>query len=155
MSETKEQLPKVFIHCIKTYEMMEKYKSSNEYDGKPVYRGHLTKDMEEHIGLTTAQYSRVMKMLVDMNCVQQLKRGAGRAPSEWVLIGAPTYESFAYVKGEQLKRTHRSPRAEDQRFRDIVVEMHQLSRRLQAVEKKLSELQGPRINDGEIRRTSG
>lgn len=137
MSETKDKLPTVFTHCVKTYEMMLKHKSSNTYEGKPVYRGHLTKDMEEHLGLTTAQYSRIMKMLVEMGCVYQLKRGAGRAPSEWLLANTPTYESFAYVKGKQLDRAHKKARPEDQRFADIMVIITELSERLERVESKL------------------
>jgi len=140
MSESNEELPKVFIHCAKTYEMMLKHKSSNTYEGKPVYRGHLTKDMEEHLGLTTAQYSRVMKMLNDMGCVYQLKRGAGRAPSEWVLANTPTYESFAYVKGKQINRVHRRVRPEDQRFSDIIIMINELSERLERVESVISKL---------------
>jgi len=137
MSENIEELPRVFIHCDKTYKMMYENRSTTMHEGKPVYRGHLTKDMYEYLGLTTAQYSRVVDMLVEMGCIHQLKRGAGKAPSEWVLIGAPTYESFAYVKGEQLKRTHKQKRPEEQRISDLIGMINTLSHRIEKLEREV------------------
>jgi len=130
-------LPKVYVHCKQTYELMLKNKSSNVYEGKPVYRGHLTKEMEEELGLTTAQYSRVINMLKEMNCIVQLKRGAGSVPSEWVLIDAPDFDAFKVIKGEKLDRMHKQKAPVDQRLKELIEIINDLEVRIEHLETEV------------------
>lgn len=136
----RESLPKLFEQCRDTYEFMAKHVSGEKYDGKDVYIGFLTKDLEEALGIPLSQYSRIINTLKELNCIGQIKRGAARVPSEWVLIGPPDYEAFGYTKELVNKRLQRSTRFEVQKMNEIIDILNGLIDRVEILEGK---------NDGE------
>jgi len=136
---TEDSVPVLYKQCEDVYNLMIKNKSLSEYNGKPIYRGHLTKEIEEELGLTTSQYSRIVKALSEMQCIYQIKRGAASVPSEWALIGPPELTTFQAVTANQRKRHNSSFTAIKQRLNDLIEVLKQVDIQLREEIRKLDE----------------
>lgn len=76
---------------------------------KMVWEGFLTHLLDD-LGIGKTKYGKLVRLLQDMGCIEQLKRGAGSSPSYWLLIGPPTEEGYKYLlKTEEEKPEQKSP----------------------------------------------
>jgi hypothetical protein len=99
--ETAEAPPALFDHLVRVYRAMRSGGSDVETadgDTMRVYRGHLTKLVTKQLGLAVPYYTEIVHALRDTGAAQQLKRGGGTSPSEWVLLREPTLEQFEDFK---------------------------------------------------------
>jgi hypothetical protein len=135
--ELSDALPKLYIHCDNVYRAMVKTARLPESDGSIVWEGHLTKFMEEQLGYSVSRYSRIVKTLTEMGCIEQKRRGSGRNnPSEWFLIGEPTLEAFEYYKQREGKKAYKVDVVK-QHINDLKHTVLLLQTRLDVVETKL------------------
>jgi hypothetical protein len=128
--------PALFQHCQKVYAaMMLSSVGSHDHDDMPVYTGKLTHLFTE-VGLGQPYYTQVMAKLKDMGCVRQLVRGGGQSPSKWLMIGAPTMDSYGAAQGNTggtQSPNSKAQRALEQQNRD-------LSQRVQKLEGQVTRL---------------
>jgi hypothetical protein len=87
--------PALFDHCVEVYKELcrraeEQGQSEEDY---PTWEGFTTKVFKD-LRLSVPYYTAVMNALKKMDCVRQLKRGGGGAPSRWLLLQEPTRELF-------------------------------------------------------------
>jgi hypothetical protein len=85
----------LFRNCNIIYDAMQKVSEIEELEGEKVriYHGHLTRLFSEY-GIAVPYYTSVTRRLRDMDCIRQIRRGGGNAPSVWLLVQAPTEEMF-------------------------------------------------------------
>lgn len=83
--------PALFRHCCTVYEAMNDL-AEDGLHGR-TYEGFLT-HLFNDLDLSVPYYTMVMKKLKAMDCVRQLVRGGGSAPSQWLLLQEPTMELF-------------------------------------------------------------
>lgn len=95
--------PKLFEHCSRVFERMRQGAQSVDVEGQPslVYEGFLT-HLFQDLELATPYYTSVMKRLRQMNCVRQLSRGGGNAPSRWLLETEPEWDAFQAAETRKL-----------------------------------------------------
>lgn len=120
MSSTATE-PALFKHCRQVYsEMALRATASDmpEYEGHHMYVGALT-GLFKDLGLGQPYYTSVMDRLKAMNCVEQIVRGGGQQPSKWLLIGAPTMESFEASQGKTGNTASVNMRKAEQSIRDL------------------------------------
>jgi hypothetical protein len=89
--------PKLLEHLTTVYQaMFNEAKLMVDKDEKEmlVYEGKLTELITKTCYLSVPYYTKVTHALKGMNCMYQLKRGGGSAPSQWVLMTEPTLELF-------------------------------------------------------------
>ncbi len=122
--------PALFEHVSTIYNAM-KAEVEIDKDGNKVWTGFATHLFKEH-DLSVPYYTQVMRMLQAMDCLRQLRRGGGTAPSKWLLNQEPTMELFDAAC--QIPGAYRGSKAAqtDQMLRD-------LSNRITAVEDRLSD----------------
>jgi len=92
-----EPMPQIYNHCVAVYKAMDAAAETvdNETTGSQrIWRGFLTKLINEDCGLAVPYYSAVRNNLVRMGCIEQLNRGGGTHPSLWLLLRDPTEELF-------------------------------------------------------------
>jgi len=89
-------MPQIYNHCVTVYEAMKATAEVITDQGTPrrVWRGFLTKLINEDCGLAVPYYSAVRNNLVRMGCIEQINRGGGTHPSMWELIKNPTEQLF-------------------------------------------------------------
>jgi len=80
--------PAIWTHINKAYDAME----STAQDG--VYEGFVTKLLTEDLKIPVPYYGKVLRLLTNMGCIEQLQRGGGTSPSRWRLQTKPTLELF-------------------------------------------------------------
>jgi hypothetical protein len=129
-AEAKDSLPALFEHCVKVYEAMVQH-SGVSFDADAttsarVYEGHLTRLFGE-LGLSTPYYTSVRRKLVQMGCIDQVRRGGGNAPSRWILRKPPTAELW------NSATTLRRPKTD---------KLAQLEQRVNDLSRTVSELHG-------------
>jgi hypothetical protein len=99
-----EPIAAVYNHCQAIYKAMSDEAKAETIlvegeDGGPVatgyylYEGYATALFQQE-ELAAPYYTRVMRLLKDMGCVEQLRRGGGAAKSKWRLLREPTEELF-------------------------------------------------------------
>ena len=110
----------MFEHCSKVYSAMheEAKRVDTAEGGMIVYEGFLTALVTKKLNLSVPYYTSVMRVLKDMGCVRQLRRGGGTAPSQWMLIREPDEASFTQASPKKEKPKPDSP-VGDQRFNDL------------------------------------
>jgi hypothetical protein len=96
--------PKTFEHCMVVFESMRKASAPAVIEGKHalVYEGFLTRLFAE-LHLATPYYTKVMRLLKEMECVRQLSRGGGNSPSRWELLKEPDPDAFDAADGTRVK----------------------------------------------------
>lgn len=127
-----EQNRAIYTHCVTVYEAM--MEEAEELPEGKVYEGFTTR-LFRRLGLGVPHYSMVMTELKRMQCVHQLKRGGGSAPSIWLLLQPPSEEMFSALPdttrhalgGRQVQLRF------EQQIRDLTERMNNLERRLDAV----------------------
>jgi hypothetical protein len=99
--EEVQPLPAIFEHAKNVYNEMERtavlYTPPEGTPGEArlVWEGHLTKLITgAPLHLSVPYYTSVTRELKRMGCIRQLRRGGGNAPSQWLLLTAPTEELF-------------------------------------------------------------
>ena len=121
--------PALFEHVSTIYNAMAEGVEEDK-DGNKVWTGFATHLFKEY-DLSVPYYTQVMRMLQAMDCLRQLRRGGGTAPSKWLLNQEPSMELFDAAC--QIPGAYRGSKAAqtDQMLRD-------LSNRLTAVEDRLN-----------------
>ena len=121
--------PALFEHVSTIYNAMAR-EVEEDKDGNKVWTGFATHLFKEY-DLSVPYYTQVMRMLQAMDCLRQLRRGGGTAPSKWLLNQEPSMELFDAAC--QIPGAYRGSKAAqtDQMLRD-------LSNRLTAVEDRLN-----------------
>ena len=132
VSDDEKPTPALFDHAVRVYEEMLK-RSSKDYltmtneeaaalDADPqqvdVYEGHLTRLFAD-LNIANPYYTKIMNTLVELGCVEQLRRGGGKAQSKWVLCKAPVediFKDFVERKRQPQTRLHQL----EQRIKDLV-----------------------------------
>ena len=95
-----------------------------------VYEGFLTRLVTGELGLSVPYYSKVTRVLKDMGCIQQLRRGGATTPSRWLLLADPDYEVFQRV----VDRPSASPqKPNDQRINDLNHRINDLEDKVEAM----------------------
>ncbi len=96
-------LPTIYEYSVEVYQaMMEQASSENlgaaygDEEGL-VYDGFTTKLISD-LGLPTPYYSKVLKELVRMDCIRQIRRGGSTTTSRWVLLQAPSVELWTKMQ---------------------------------------------------------
>lgn len=102
-------------------------------DGSVYWKGALTTKLEEN-GIPKSRYSVIVKFLVDMGCIESIRRGAGHVPSVWQLWKDPEWEDFENVK---LSRNPGRMKASQQA--GIQQQINDLNSRLLLLEARLNE----------------
>jgi len=122
--------PALFEHVSTIYQAMDA--TASEEDGHRIWTGFATHLFVEH-GLSVPYYTQVMRMLTAMDCLRQLRRGGGTAPSRWLLNQVPTMALFD--KACEIPGAYRGSKSAqtDQMMRD-------LSNRITNIETTLDEL---------------
>ena len=96
--------PALFFHCQTVYEAMwadaEDRKVTEEVELEPgasgwikVWEGSGVRLIDD-LNFSSPYYSKVFGALQRMDCIRQIRRGGGGAPSQWLLLQAPTIELF-------------------------------------------------------------
>ena len=88
--------PALYQHCCRIYnKMMEQSSKVEAEDGTMiVYDGFLTHVVRK-LDLSNPYYTFATRALKEMGCIRQVKRGGGKASSQWELIRSPTEELFS------------------------------------------------------------
>ena len=122
--------PALFEHVSTIYNAMAEG-AEEDKDGNKIWTGFATHLFKEY-DLSVPYYTQVMRMLQAMDCLRQLRRGGGTAPSKWLLNQEPSMELFDAAC--QIPGAYRGSKAAqtDQMLRD-------LSNRLAAVEDRLND----------------
>jgi hypothetical protein len=110
---------------------MEENSSTVQVEGQPtvVYEGFLTKLVRD-VHLPSPYYTFVTNALQSMGCIQQLKRGGGSTPSQWILRYKPTFELFEARATDTYMKQHDKTAILTQHLKD-------LNNRLLVVEERL------------------
>jgi len=111
--------PALFQQAHRLYAAMHEAATMDEETGKLVWEGHLTKFLQEKVGLAVPQYSRVRASLVNMGCIANLQRGTGRTPARWLLAGEPTMEIFNSKTGAKPYTLEGKKVTYEQRVQDL------------------------------------
>jgi hypothetical protein len=99
-----------------------------------VYEGFLTTLVKEQLNLSVPYYTSIRNLLLDMECVRQLRRGGGNTPSQWLMIREPTAACYwqkrpigtlsSETTGEKRDKIIRSLQREvselKQQYRDVL-----------------------------------
>ena len=122
--------PALFEHVSTIYNAMAEGVEEDK-DGNKIWTGFATHLFKEY-DLSVPYYTQVMRMLQAMDCLRQLRRGGGTAPSKWLLNQEPSMELFDAAC--QIPGAYRGSKAAqtDQMLRD-------LSNRLAAAEDRLND----------------
>lgn len=109
----------------------------------------LLNEVAEVIG-TSANYSQVVGALVDMDCIDQIRKGGGRAPSVWRLLREPSM-SIAHL----ISRTRNNPgstRSElvDQRISDLGSQLINLRKDVNRILEFLNTKYKADLESGEV-----
>jgi hypothetical protein len=99
---------------------------------RQVYQGYLTKLFQRR-QLSVPYYTSVMRSLQAMDCVRQLRRGGGNAPSQWLIVQEPTKELFEFAKAKNVHKLKRTA-SNDTRMEALEQQMRDLQRRINSLE---------------------
>jgi len=124
----------LFGHCQTVYKKMEEECEVRTIEGQDVqvYEGFLTKLFNE-LDLAVPYYTSVMRELRKMDCVRQLRRGGGNAPSLWLLVQAPVEEVFAATHAKPIPTQSGNQTTTKQLFQMV----RDLNARLSVLEEKV------------------
>lgn len=96
-AEDDETMPALYLHCLNTYRAMLSEATAKQDDAGNeiiVWEGFSTAFIQKKLNLSVPYYSGITKALKRMECIRQIKRGGGSAPSVWELITEPTEELY-------------------------------------------------------------
>lgn len=152
MADEQSAPPALFQHALKTYEaMLIKAKEVSTTEGVlVVYEGKLTDLITKELYLSTPYYTSITRVLKAMGCIQQLKRGGGSAPSQWLMVKMPTLEDFTQHEEDnpgatKLNRYDRRPatRLEMEEMKQTVAalrdQIRTLERKIQTIARVIPD----------------
>ena len=132
-----ESIPVLYEYAHSVYSAMKEESTleplglESEEEGL-VYEGYLTKLVTQNVGLSIPYYTATTRVLKDMGCIVQLRRGGSTTPSRWLLVTEPTLKRFNDATAyRSLKKT--ADKKESQRIND-------LNSRLNSLEEKFEVL---------------
>jgi hypothetical protein len=88
-----DAIPAMYEHAAAVYAAMREVAVQDETTGQVVYEGHLTA-LFRKLHLSVPYYTHIKNRLVNMGCIEQLRRGGGTAQSRWILWKVPTLEEY-------------------------------------------------------------
>lgn len=128
-------LPTLYTYCVQIFQSMTESAQHEklgiqfgDQEGM-VFEGFLTKIFKEEY-LAVPYYTKVMRELKRMGCVQQLQRGGSTTPSRWLLIHPPTPELWV-SSVDPTKLDGQSP--ESQQIQDLnrrIAELEEFKREI-------------------------
>lgn len=86
----------MFAHCRAVYDKLNdtaKPVDNGDGDIMLVWEGKLTQVFRD-LNMSAPYYTSVRRRLLEMRCVEQLRRGGGNTDSQWRLLTEPTEEAF-------------------------------------------------------------
>ena len=122
------ELPKTLVTCIRFYTAM--YSRAEPAVPYPIYDGFPTTLFRE-LGYSVNDYGRIVRRLLGMGCIEQLKRGAAGYTSKWALVEMPTLDAFV-ASGRVVKKPSKT------RMDKIEDAMVELRGRVETLEGKLT-----------------
>lgn len=130
--------PALFEHVSTIYSAMKETANEESDQGHAIWTGFATHLFEEK-GLSIPYYTQVMRMLQAMDCLRQLRRGGGSAPSKWLLVQEPTLEQFD--KACAIPGAYRGSKSAqtDQMLRDLSNRIGELEDKVEALVAPLGE----------------
>lgn len=131
----------MFQHCLLVYNKMLEQSMQGADSMPSVYRGYLTHLIRDDLGLPLPYYTTIKRALEDLGCIDQVKRGGGPQPSEWLLYHPPDPLAYAQL---QFNNETRGSRIE--MLEQAVASMNQ---RLGKLERMLAARQ--RVEQAEAR----
>lgn len=133
-----EGVPIIYERALIIYDYMLANLEDSIYEDKyQQYRGRITEELEEEYGITPSQYSRSMKLLKDVNAVEQV--GRSNEGSHWVLYRRPEIEEFYQLRKERHK-SRRTPSKQEallQRINDLIEVVGLHEQRISHLERML------------------
>ena len=144
-----ETLPAIFDHCVNVYKRMESeaqlVQAPAEEGGEQylVWEGHLTK-LFAALHLSVPYYTSVTRELKRMGCIAQKRRGGGNAPSQWLILTAPTEELFRMDNKLVSRATQKGNKIEmlEQQIRDLTATVTKIISDYDTIITVLSEKEG-------------
>ena len=124
------ELPAIFHHSVEVWNAMQK--ESAESGDYWEYEGYLTQLFRKH-HFPVPYYTSVRQLLLDLDCIRQLRRGGGSAKSKYLLIRPPTPVLYFALKDRPSASAPKPKDILDQRLNDM-------NNRLLAVEAKVANL---------------
>lgn len=91
ISPPERNIPKLFEHCLKLYQLLDR-KGSGE-SGDKIYVGSIS-PLVISLDLAPSYQSKLISRLKEMGSIAMLKRGSGAAKSVWGLYKTPTIDDF-------------------------------------------------------------
>lgn len=124
----------LYGHCEAVYKKMEEASVVKTIEGQEVqvYEGFLTKLFND-LDLAVPYYTSVMRELRRMDCVRQLRRGGGNAPSLWLLVQAPVEEMYQAAHAKPITTDGRGVTTTKQ----LAQQVRDLNARLSVLEEKV------------------
>ena len=122
------ELPSTLVTCIRFYSAL--YTRAEPAAPYPIYDGFPTALFRE-LGYSVNDYGRIVRRLLAMGCIEQLKRGAAGQTSKWALLEMPNLDAFAASRSPVKKPS----KARMDKLEEAVVE---LRGRVEALEGKLT-----------------
>src|SRR5438552_16082227 len=101
-----EALPTFFGHAIKVYSMLEREAVGVVREDGTIVRqwtGFFTHTIKD-AGFSSAYYSRIKPLLIELGCVTQVRRGGGTAPTVFILNHPPVVDDFHQFETRRHKR---------------------------------------------------
>lgn len=135
-----EDTPALFDHCNKVYSAMLEGAEEHESGNLHIWEGYLT-HLFKDIGYGIPRYSRIVGMMQQMGCIEQIERGAGNKPSRWYLHKAPSLGDFEFAKSKETDRANR-PTPIEQRVKDLINLVSEHQGRIDTLEQLVSQLIG-------------
>lgn len=91
-----DTIPALYHHCVRMYRAMMDEAQLVDIEGTQsvVYEGFLTALVKDKLNLSTPYFSKCRKALLEMGCIEQLRRGGSSTPSQWLLIREPLLANF-------------------------------------------------------------
>jgi hypothetical protein len=143
-------VPKLFDWALSVYDAMHRASTMQEIvEGNPpvrVYEGHLT-NLCRDLDMPNPYYTKIMKALKELGCVEQLRRGGGSAMSRWILIKAPESGQFIDRVERQSARNGKVGQLE-QRLRDLQKLVINQGERIEAAHERLDHVE-EKVHDHE------
>lgn len=144
MPENQEAPPVLYQYCVDAYNLMlnaAKLESIEQDDGtvaqKVVWEGMLTALITQKMALSIPYFTFVTRALKRMDCIKQLRRGGGTAPSRWEMLREPTYELFEETKSRE---TVQSPTRRTSATNAVLEQMAAMNVRVLRLEKILENI---------------
>lgn len=139
-----ESIPAVYEHACRVYAEMFRLArpADDEIDqALMIYEGHLTQ-LFKKLRLSVPYYTMIKNRLVEMGCIEQLKRGGGSAESKWLLWKEPRLTEWNAVSGDTPRAKGDWRPALEQRIRDLTSYAQALEVRVVDLERDLETLRG-------------